>query len=320
MTTPSETPIPKPESFTEYAERLRGGDRSIFLGELVWFSVGEGAGIDHDKLVAELTALDLDPFAPRKPRDDDVFRRTCSQHQRKRVPTDTDGVFENYLIRDVKRGAGQVVKHIVVEKVDGANKCLDYTPAVSLTFASQTGQIDVEALSATPDDQVMNVAELILQDFERERGMVNSYGVRDLIRGILSMTGATSVRPGGGVYFVMQSKIEIVDALMKLAKAIPNVDIHAVPLVDDRQQRAMVRKAVENETIDEIDRTLSEIEDIMEGPEITHDRYAQMAHRMRELQSRTQDYADLLDQTLGNTDFRLKVLNTKMRQLYDHTK
>jgi hypothetical protein len=313
-TTP--TPTTPGRTFTEYAD----GDRDLFLGELVWFSVGEAASIRHDVLLAELTTLKLESFCPRIPRDDDVFRRTCSQHQRKRVPTALDGVFENYLIRDVKRGAGQVVKHIVVEQVDGANKRLDYTPAISLTFDSKTGKIEVDVLSATPDAQVMNVAQLILQDFEREKGMVNSYGVRDLFRSILSMTGATSVRPGGGVYFVMQAKVEFVDALETLATKVSYVEVTSVPLVDDRKQREMVRKAVEAETTGEIDKMLAEIDEVMSGPEITSDRFMAMSTRMRDMRSRTQEYAELLDEELGNTDFRLKVLETKMRQLYDHTK
>lgn len=316
-TTPTQTPS---IALTEYADRLRGGDRSVFLGELVWFSVGEAASIRHDLLLAELTALKLDSYCPRMPRDDDVFRRTCSQHQRKRVPTALDGVFENYLIRDVKRGAGQVVKHIVVEQVDGANKRLDYTPAISLTFDSKTGQIAVDVLSATPDDQVMNVAELILQDFEREKGMVNSYGIRDLFRGILATTGATSVRPGGGVYFVMQAKVEFVDALETLAEKMHYVEVTSVPLVDDRKQREMVRKAFEAETVGDIDKMLAEIDEIMAGPEITSDRFMAMSTRMRETRGLTQEYAELLDEELGNADFRLKVLEAKMRQLYDHTK
>ena len=319
MTTTPTTTTPG-RTLTEYAERLRGGDRSMFLGELVWFSVGEAASIRHDLLLAELTTLKLESFCPRIPRDDDVFRRTCSQHQRKRVPTALDGVFENYLIRDVKRGAGQVVKHIVVEQVDGANKRLDYTPAISLTFDSKTGKIEVDVLSATPDAQVMNVAQLILQDFEREKGMVNSYGVRDLFRNILSMTGATSVRPGGGVYFVMQAKVEFVDALEALATKMLNVEVTSVPLVDDRKQRQMVRKAVEAETVGEIDKMLADIDEIMSGPEITSDRFMAMSTQMRDVRSRTQEYGELLDEELGNVDFRLKILEAKMRQLYDHTK
>lgn len=308
------------KSFAEYAERLRGGDRDLFLGELVWFSVTENAGIQHTTLVAELEKLGIAKYASRAPRDDDVFRRTCSQHQRKRVPTAQDGVFENYLIRDVKRGGGIVVKHIVVEQVDGANKRLSYTPAVSLQFESVGGIITIEALSAQPDDQVMNVAELIEQDFQRERGMVNSYGIRDLIRTVLADTGATSVRPGGGVYFVMQSKVDYVDALDALSKVVRGVDVHSVPLIDDKRQREMVRKAVEAETVGEIDKTLAEIEEIMDGEEITVERFTVMTNRMLTLKGRTQEYAELLDEELGNTEFRIKVLETKMRQLYHHTK
>jgi hypothetical protein len=82
----------------------------------------------------------------------------------------------------------------------------------------------------------------------------------------------------------------------------------------------MVRKAVEAETTGEIDKMLAEIDEVMSGPEITSDRFMAMSSRMRDMRSRTQEYAELLDEELGNTDFRLKVLEAKMRQLYDHTK
>lgn len=306
-------------TFKQYVERIKAGDPGVVLGSLVWYSVSESVRITHANLSTRLKKLGLEDFTPNEPRDDDVFRRVCTAAARKRVPTSDPEVFENYLVRDVSRADGQVVKHIVVERVDGGNQRLSYEPAVSLCFTSDTSMIETEIL-ASGYPQAENLADLIRDDFDTERGSVNAYAIRELCRKAILATNATIVRPGGGVYFVMQARVDRVEALEEMAEKMDGVEVHSLPLIDDGKQRAMLRRAIEAETVDEIDSTLAEIEKLMKGPEITFERYGQMVARMNDVKSKTGEYAELLDEALGNTDFRLTQYQRAMKKLLDHVK
>lgn len=309
------------ESIGQQSSRLkRAGNKELWLGLGVGYRVADAVRISHADLRKKLKKLGLEEFMPREPRDDDVFRRVATSHQRKRVPTATSGVFENYLIRDVGRAGGSVVKQIVVEQVDAANKRLAYEPAVQLEFTTggPGGVIDTTVLPTSIDTaQAENLAELIELDYQSERGHLNGYAIREMIRKILNGSSALPFLTGG-VYFIQPHFTPQVEALEALK--IPGAEVHSFPIIDDTKQRAMLRKSIEAETNDEMDRMLKEIEELQAGDEITADRYAQLTDWRNSVLSKGKDYAEMLDETLGNTEFRMKMVNSALRKLFDHIK
>jgi hypothetical protein len=232
-----------PDNLREYKDRAKL-DPTMWLGQAIAFRVAEACLISHDDLRKQLKAIGLEQFTPRAPKDEDVFRRVASGHARKRVPTATAGIFENYLIRDVSRGGGRCTKQIVVEVVDGTNKRLDYAPVVQLDFDG--GLVSHHRIlptgSRVDSTQAENLAELIAADYAAERGQLNSYAVREMLRRVL------------------------------------------------------------------------------DGPEIPESTFRAMVERRSETKTKAKDYADMLDETLDNTNFRMQMVDAAMRKLLDHVK
>jgi len=307
-------------TYSTYVKRIRAKDPSVILGSLCWYSVAEDTLVKHADLVDLLTKVGLDTHQPPAPKDEDVFRRVASSHQRKKVETDDPNIYENYMIRDVKRGPDVYVKQIVVERVNGKNVKLGYEPAVQMEFTVATGKIDITPVSKRPNPQAQNLAELIRKDFRSEKGHTNAYGIRETIRRAVNGTGATCVKPTGGVYFIMESQRQTVDALTDFANALDGVTFHPVPLINDAEQQAMLRAAFEAETKGTVEDRLQQIDEMLAGPEITARRYADLVAEMRSIQSRTGEYRDLLDDTLANTDLVLKSYEAKMKKLWLHVK
>lgn len=307
-------------TYSKYLAQVKAKDPSVLLGNLVWYSVVETVRVKHADLVAALAATGLEANQPPAPKDEDVFRRVATSHQRKNVETNDPDIRENYMIRDVKRGPDVYVKHIVVEKVNARGKKLGYEPSVQLQFTVATGKIEITSIGNTINQQAENLADLIKRDFHSDRGHVNAYGLRELLRKVVNGTGATCVKPTGGIYFIMAAQQEKVDALVKFTAGIDGVTFHPVPLVNDADQQSMLRAAFEAETKGAVEERLQQIDTMMSGPEITARRYADLLSEMHSLMSKTGGYRELLDDTLANTDLVLRSYEAKMTRLALHVK
>lgn len=315
IVTPTEqAPVTGSEALANYKEQA--GTQPL-LGYLIWYSVPETVTVKHSELTSVLTAVGLDAYLRPVPKDKDVFMRVASAQARKRVATDDPSIYENYMVRNVLDDGARAVKQIVVERVNASGEKLDLFPAVQVEYDTGTIKLkflEDEAGNPIDHDQAMAVGELIEHDYNAKRGTVNAYSVRELIRRIILANDATTVRPSGGVYFLMQSKQQVIDALVAFADAIPFVDIHPVPLVDNSRQREMLQRAVEAETIEEIDKIINEIDKI---DSLTPRKYAAMAQQMNDIRAKTTSYTTLLDEALDAAQFRINIYQAKMRELYN---
>jgi hypothetical protein len=304
------------DSYTKYLERLRAKDPSVLLGSLVWYNVAESVRVPHKDLTMALQATGLEEFVPPVPRDEDVFLRVCTSHERKRIETDDPEVFENYLMRALAKSKGTAAKQIVVEQVNAVGRKLSYEPTVHLEFNGTT--IVVSSLTSPPNPQAMNLADLITRDFKRERKCVAAYTLRSLFRDAIGSLGATRTVPSGGVYFVMEKHRYTLDALARLSKTIEGTTFHTVPLINDENQQAMLRDAIEGETRSTIEKALDEIDRLLKGPEITAARYQSLVEQMNIVKGRTSEYAELLDDALAGCDLLVGSYDAKMRKLFMH--
>lgn len=304
------------DTYTKYLERLRAKDPSVLLGSLVWYNVAESVRVPHKDLTLALQATGLDEFTPPIPRDDDVFLRVCTSHERKRIETDDPEVYENYLMRAVSKGGGTAAKQLVVEQVNPQGNRLDYTPTVSLEFDGQ--KVQVTSLTTPPNPQAMNLADLVTRDFKRERKCIAAFTLRSLFRDAIGTLDATKTVPSGGVYFVMEKHRYTLDALARLSKMIDGTQFHTVPLINDGEQQAMLRDAIEGETRTKIEKALDEIDRLMAGPEITAARYQSLVEQMNVVKGRTSEYAELLDDALSGCDLLVGSYDAKMRKLFMH--
>lgn len=304
------------EDFRDLQARLAAADHTLFLGRLVWYSVSE-VKIAHEALCKDLLTVGLNAYLPRPPSDTDVFRRVCTAAQRKRVPTGDPDVYNNYTVRDVGYDAKTLHKTIVRETVDTKGKKLDHDSEmckVVFTKATATVQIDCNGT----DPVASEMATQIDTDYHAEKGMMNSYGVRELIRRILLNVNATNVRgSGGGVYFVSEEHGDKLDALEKLAELLPGTCmVHSLPLIDDTKQREMLRRAFESESVEEIDRLVDEIAELTKaGKKISKDRYATYLEAFHAAKAKAKEYGELLETSLDSNGSRLKIFQRQVMNL-----
>lgn len=300
-------------SFATYADKARHTDRATWIGTICWYTVHE-TQVKWTDLRDALQANGLQTLCPREPRNEDVFRRLTPNGHRKRVSTSNELIHVNYLIRQVSRGGGSCLKHIVAEYVDTEGETLEFEDVQALRY---DGEKDVLATwpLGVGDVTAMEIAADIVREFHVTKGRVDANALRKLIRTCLIEARATTVRSTGGVYFVMSNYVDKVDALESVADVIPGMMVHSLPLQDDKKQRDMLRQAYEAETTEEVDRMLGEIAELLTRENVTPDAYARLSAHFTELTARNQEYIDLLEDTLDNAGSKLSIYRAQMTQL-----
>lgn len=310
-------------TFSQYADHLKHSDLP-FLGEIIYYSVPMRTSAEYEPFVKALSDAGFDDLIPRRPQDADTFRRACTAAQRKRVPVIGRATYENILIRDVRQAAGHVWKQIVIEEVDGQNKRLSYEPKLELEYDPDIDGI--VPMWLTPEHETTRLAaQQIMNDFNDWKGQLTDHNIRKLITDVLATCNATETRASGGVYFVMESRMGRVRDLGKVlditgVSGRGKVDLVTIPLIDDAKQREHIRNAFEDESVGEAQRMISEIEELLSGPEVSERKFIAMTKRMKELKDRANEYTQLLDDNLDGTQLRLQALETRMLDLFRHQK
>lgn len=299
----------------DYTDALRA-EPERWLGLVVLYSVAD-CTVAHADLETYLCSNGLDKHVPARPGDADVFRRTCTSAQRKRQPTSDPNVYANVLVRDVANDKDELVKRMVIETVDGKGRRLQYSPAYDLIFDKRTSLIDVRHLGADRDPVADEVAMEIAREYDRLRGTVDGACVRTVIARVLDACKATSLRKGGGSYFVARDDAETVAGLERFAACIAEAaEIHTIPLPNDPKQRAKLTVAVEEEAKVEIERVITEIANLLNsGEKISAPAVATFAGKYRGLVEKADRYAGLLESSLDSVRGALLMLDLQMAQL-----
>lgn len=128
---------------------------------------------------------------------------------------------------------------------------------------------------------------------------------------------ALSVRTAGGVYFVNHAKHVELSGLEKLAAAIPNLSMHVLPLIDDGNQRAMLKAAFEDDSVGELQKLMGEMAELIEQKgKVTTKQLTQFQARYAELRERTKSYSDLLDDSLETAAASLTLTKEAIKNLF----
>lgn len=300
---------------TAYTDRITKNADNV-LGYITWYFVAETL-VPHDRLVEILADNHLGGFAPRRPADADVFRRVTRAAQAKRVPTADPDVLVNVLVRDVSHGDDAVLlKRIVIERVDAKGKTLAYTEAYDVSFEKASSLLQLRRLTPNTEAAADEAAAQIRRDYAASVGCVNAAAVRDIFNRALSGSHATSVRPSGGVYFVMSYHAEVLNGLKALAQHVPGAMMGTCPLPDSLEQREMLRESVEFASEAEIESIQNEIADLLRaGQDVTGARIATLTGRVNALKGKAKAYTDLLETNLGRTNAGLDILNRQLATL-----
>lgn len=302
---------------TDYAD---AANQLPTLGSLVLYGVAEKVRLDHTALGTLLDANGLSDFKTRPVSDKNVFLRVSSAQARKRVPTNDPEIFENYLVRHVAQTPATATKHIVVERVNSNGKRLDLLPMVSLEFDTNAypqvtvGYLDDPATGLPCDhDQAHAVGELVARDYLADRGKVNAYGFRDLIRKVVDHVGATTVR--SGVYFVPEARMATIANLEAVTDQIDGISVNVIPLIDNSKSREMLKTAFTQDTFNAIDKALSEIDAL--DHEVPVAKFAALTQKKAALKREADEMAALLETNLEDAEIRMQLYEAKLLKLHN---
>lgn len=314
-------------TFADHKQHMESYDPGLVLGQLCWYSIPE-MHVDHSTVVQQMQTSGLDQLAlPPVPRSADVFKRACTASQKRRVHTNFHNVFHNFRCVEVGKDGDRIWRKIVLERVDTDDRSLGYTELAELTFdratatithtypCGHTHQCDDRSFAQPRIDE-------IYQYYKEWNNALTSYAIRELIRNLLNALHATVVRPSGGVYFVREDDAPLLFALENMINNLPGgCSLHTLPLLNDMKQRAMLKKAFEDESIEEIDRILGEMGEIIKsGNKITSARYADYADQYNTLSKKVGEYSALLDDAVSETASRLEIMQTTIVHLMDTVK
>lgn len=276
-------------------------------GRVCMFTVHEGA-FDHDVVSAQLDAVGLSEYAPKRPADVDVFRRVSTTAGSSRFPHE-DGTYSNVMIRDVTSDGTDdtVLRRVVVEHVDADDEILSYTEAYDLRFHKDDGRLIYVPLTGDPsvaDDVVPG----ILTDYLAKRGTINGDGIRTLMRRALRDHHAVSIRKSGGVFFVPDAQNQMLEGLHAFARNYGQIALYSFPLVKETDGTGgdLLAAAVTDEVLDEVADLVTKIQ----RPELTERGLATIVERQAEIRRRTEVYREMLQDQLSIASTHLESLDS----------
>lgn len=306
-------------TYTEYTQHLTATN-TPFIGMLAWYGVSDTARVMVQDLLKKVNETDAPIKVPQVAKPADVFRRATKQAQRNKVPTGKPGTFYNFLIRDVGYDDEYVRRHLVAEQVDAKHRDLEYEILSRITFEKATRKLEFNDSSETDLATLETVAEIknFISKFIEDNSLtVATVVLRSIIRTCLETTLlGTSVRQGGGVYFIKMDFAEQLEAAWHVCNSFDGVSLHMLPLVDDEKQRTMVRESFISESTGAANHLISDINDLlkMNGP-VTAKKYTEISVRYTELKDKLDQYSDILEDNLGVARSSIEVAGKQMKAL-----
>ncbi|HEX6923640.1 MAG TPA: DUF6744 family protein [Bacillales bacterium] len=205
------------------------------IGYLTWHSLGQQL-IQRDELRRKLNEAGLDSgWLPNEIRPSDAFRRATKEVESK-TSVPENGVFKNYLVREVFSDKKTVHRKIVCETVDPKGRRLDYNESAILTLDKVSNQFDFVSF----DDVARNLAREAEERFFLYRDNYAAPHIRAMIMWILKSLSPTPVRPHGGVYFIPSAHARQLGRLCRFVSELENGEAFQVPLLNTHDNRQMI--------------------------------------------------------------------------------
>lgn len=310
---------------------LRAEYPEMWLGTLVWYYVPSDAEIRTKDWIAAVTGSIVEEMTPTKPRAVDAYKRAINKigkaSGKVALVIDGDDVLFKFMSRDTGADDSYVYRDLVVERL-GEHK-LSYGPVVKFTFNRLTKDLDYEidqdVYGAMPPEvqaEVESRTAMAIDQYQRERFVLGPMKIRALIREeIEARQLGVPCKPGSGVYFVFDNHQERVDGLQEVLDALANhgVTFHQMPVADIANQRQMIIRAFENETVQEVDKLMADMAEALKGKrgKITQAMATRYARDFARLNSRLAEYSDLLEQKFEEQGNRLALMQAQVIKLVD---
>lgn len=306
-------------TLSDYANHLTSLDSGTFLGYLTWWSVTDKL-ISYERFSQVAAELGLEEFVPSPSSAPDAFRMAFENGQRRTMPTDDPDIKVNVLVRQVVANGSEILKRIVLEEVGANEERLSYKEAYEVRFRKE----DPENLEWRPlaildgphANEVRGLVHSLSAQYQARRKSINGQVTRHTMRRLLDDVFAVCVRDGGGVYFVATPYYQRIGAMEALAAHFPDsIKVHALPLLDDRKQRDMLRQAFEDEANKDVERVIVDATKALGEGTIGKRRFTTLQSQYLQLRKKVTAYNDLLESQQTMASLRLEVLGAQLASL-----
>jgi hypothetical protein len=293
-----------------YEDAIKALPQEAVLGQLCFYSI-KMADVQITTAKDAFARLGLEDLLPPVIRPVDAFRRATRAIQKKHH---VGGVEVTFMVKSVGSSMTSVWHDVILERATtegGTRKTLSYGKVAELTFErgyKQAGQYWHSSVGSTfvhdqekfplSDEEETIVREGLksfTETYERNLNYLDSNAVRTVLRMYLDRFAAVRVRESGGIYFVAQT---YGSDLTKVGEWVTSIgsEFHMIPLLNLGEQRDLIAKSFQEESLSEAQTLMAEISTILGDPErkISDKTYDQYSQRAALLFQRVDEYAALL--------------------------
>jgi hypothetical protein len=283
--------------FLETVSAVQSEQNSTIIGYLTWYSVGDDL-YNRENLRKGLLQNGIEEkFLPNPIRSSDAFRRATKAIERNRYrEEETAEEYRNYIIRDVVSTGTKLQRNIVVESVNQTGERLDYdAEGAKLYFDKKSEQFTFVA----NDSMAEELAEEASKHFECFLNHHNGASVRSGVVTYLNQLSPTPVRPSGGVYFVPVQHKDKLRNIVRFVSGLPRGESRMIPLVDDEDNRQMIKDKVK----DNLDKVLEQCRlAINDDSKLQKVQVRTIIDDARRIVSQFKDYRSLLNDTVHDLE------------------
>lgn len=295
-----------------------------YLGRVAWASQTK-ALVPIDDVKAILDSVGLGAHAPKLPSPPDVFRRVTRGAQQ--TIEHVDGTKSKIMARDVATNPNEVVRRMVVEKIDSAGQRLSYDQTWDLRYDKENQRLALYPISVDADGNVRSrdrhidphetddLIAGIRAEYERNIGSADADALRSIIGSVFHDNLAVTLRATGGVVFLPRSHCAALEGLERAAAQIPGMDVQSIPLPAEPGKPEMLAEAIMHATVADAERLIKEMKAAQAGETIGKRRQATIAKEFRYAKQQLNAYKDLLQTDLSGADLQLTVLSGLMAQV-----
>ena len=297
-------------------------DRYPILGYLAWYSLRDVMitredlgrlfdrhGISRTKLPAKISPANAFRRATRKVHVEQIRKRK----------EDVSGTSSVVMIRNVANNEREIVKHIIAEIRDLANKKLSYETVGTLIFDKTDGMMRGTALA-----KHQKVVDRATEYYEEMCKFYNGVHIRAAVRGMVWETNPVKVRPTGGVFFVSKEHKDLIESLEGMVAETNAFGVErsgealfeSIPLMDLEKQRKMIFDKYESQCELSVDATLAELATLLKSDATPSKKViARYIDNAKSLKAGIESYEGLLERDMNLGRAKLSVLQHQTNAL-----
>jgi hypothetical protein len=304
-----------------------------YLGHILWFTIGDGPEgpipVSRDQLEKQFLAAGLNPAVlPDPVRPVDAFRAASSGVERKYTVDKTEYSLKSI---DVSSDKFAVVRHVVRTHRNTRSGRLVEHKAAELTFIRPVRTArgikagtemwryainkTLAPVGTVHRQEIQDLIDLFSSRYVNHEKYVPTSALRKVVRDTLTDLSAVLLKPSGGVYFVPAENTHQALGLQEVVRGLgPSCVFHALPLVNDATQRAMVNDAFAEDVTRDGARLVTRAESLRPGVE--PERFDELEQEMLDLMTRTEAHmARLPEMDLGGVADALEEAHARLAEI-----